>query len=430
VVAGSSVAYEVAGAGPDVVEICGGLLWEEHPLTRAWPERVREFARLTSYDTLGEGRSDPLAPGVVPTLDDKVAEALAVMDAAAVDAAVLIGWFASAPIALGVAAVAPGRVRGLVVVNGYARLVEDTDFPAGVPRAVREEFERTIAERHGTGFMVRRWLPEVAEHPEVQAFMERYEQAVSSRGQVAAIAMATSQFDARDRLAAVRAPITVIHARDDHVVPVALGRDLHERLPGSRYLEVATSNHLFALPPLLDVVIDETRAMSTGNRGLISSTTLTALVITDIVASTERLSALRDETWAALLAEYQQRAAETITRFSGRRVNTTGDGVLATYDSAISAIRCAAALSHMSTELGIVSRAGVHVGDVENLDDDITGLSVHITARLLDHAPRGGIVISEAAAQAAIGAGLSLREIARAELRGVRGKWRLYQLDT
>src|SRR5215831_17596770 len=180
----ASVAFKVRGLGPAVVEVPNGagLIWSDHPLTRAWPERVQEFARFISYDGLGAGHSDPLPPARVPTVQDKVDEAIAVMDTAEVDDAVLVAWFAAAPIALALAASYPQRVRGIVVVNGFARLVEGDDFPSGVPRSVRDDFERGVAERYGSGWMVERWVPELAHHPEVRAFMERYEQALSKRG--------------------------------------------------------------------------------------------------------------------------------------------------------------------------------------------------------------------------------------------------------
>jgi class 3 adenylate cyclase len=277
--------------------------------------------------------------------------------------------------------------------------------------------------------MVKRWIPEVADEPEMQAFMEHYEQVTSARGQIGALAQLVTQLDVRDRLSEVQAPVTVIHARDNQVVPVALGRDLHERLPGSRYVEVPTSHHLFVLDPLLSVVLNETRAMATGERVQSGTSSLTALMMTDIVASTERLSALRDQTWTAVLGEYHERAQATIARFQGRGVNRAGDGLLATFDSASAAVRCAGALARAAGEIGVTVRAGVHVGDVEHHDDDIAGIAVHITARLLDHAPNGGVIVSDTAAQATIGAGIPMSDLGDHALRGVAGRWRLHHLD-
>jgi class 3 adenylate cyclase len=427
----ASVAFEVRGSGPNVVEIPNGagLVWADHPLTRAWPERVEEFARFVSFDGIGTGRADSLPPGRVPTVEDKVAEAIAVMDAAAVDDAVLVAWFAAAPVALALAAAHPERVRGVVVVNGFARLVEDDDFSAGVPRKVRDEFERSVAEQYGTGWMVERWVPEVAHHPEVRAFMERYEQALAKRGQIAQLSMFVSSLDVRDQLPMVDAPVTIIHAQGNGVVPRSLGADLHERLAGSRYIEVATSNHLFTLPPILDAVIEQTRTMATGDPGSATRASLVALVMTDIVGSTERLAALRDAAWTALLDDYHRRSAETVGRFGGRRINTTGDGLLATFESVSAALRGATALARISRDLGIKTRASVHVGDVEVLGDDIAGLTVHITSRLLEHAPNGGVVVSETAAQAAIGTGLTMQPLDATELRDVPGKWHAYRLE-
>jgi class 3 adenylate cyclase/pimeloyl-ACP methyl ester carboxylesterase len=427
----ASLAFRVGGSGPNVLEVPNGagLIWSDHPLTRAWPERVEEFARFISYDGLGSGHSDPLPHGRVPTLEDKVNEAIAVMDAADVEVAVVVAWFAAVPMALALAADCPGRVRGLVIVNGFARLVEDTDFPVGVPRAVRDDFERTVAQQYGTGRMVERWLPELSHHPEVRAFMEQYEQALAKRGEIAQLSRLVTSLDVRDRLPRVEAPVTIVHASDDGVVPSALGADLHARLEGSVYVEVPTSHHLFTLPPLVDVVIEQTRIMVTGDPGNMRHASLVALLMTDIVGSTERLTALHDTAWTALLADYHQRTVETVERFGGRRINTTGDGCIATFQSAAAALRCATALARTSRDLGIDSRAGVHVGDVELLGDDIAGISVHILARLLDHASPGDIVLSDAAAHAAVGAAIPTIEISTRELRGIPGEWRLNKID-
>jgi class 3 adenylate cyclase/pimeloyl-ACP methyl ester carboxylesterase len=426
-----SVAFQVRGVGPNVVEVPNGagLIWSDHPLTRAWPERVEEFARFVSYDGLGSGHSDPLLHGRVPSVEEKVNEAIAVMDAADVEDAVVVAWFAAAPIALALADAFPRRVRGIVLVNGFARLVEDADFPEGVSRESREAFEHTVADEYGSGRMVERWLPEVSHHPEVRAFMERYEQALSKRGQIAQLSRFVTALDVRDRLNSIDVPVTIIHASDDGVVPCALGVDLHARLEGSVYVEVPTSHHLFTLPPLVDVVIEQTRIMVSGDPGDVKHSSLVALVMTDIVGSTERLAALRDVAWTALLADYHQRSAEAVERFGGRRINTTGDGCIATFTSAAAALRCGAALARTAGELGIASRAGVHVGDVEALDDDIAGISVHITARLLDHASPGDVIVTDIAARAAIGAGIPNVDIGIKELRGIPGQWRLNKID-
>jgi class 3 adenylate cyclase len=176
-------------------------------------------------------------------------------------------------------------------------------------------------------------------------------------------------------------------------------------------------------------VIEQTRTMATGDPGSVKRSSLMALVMTDIVGSTERLAALRDLAWTALLGEYHQRGAETVERFGGRRINTTGDGLLASFDSVTAALRCAAALARMARDLGIETRSGVHAGDIERLGDDIAGLSVHIAARLLDYASPGEVVVSDAAAHAAIGSAITMTEIGIKKLRNVPDEWRLWTIN-
>jgi class 3 adenylate cyclase len=427
----TSIAFETGGSGPDVVEVQAGaaLTWSTHPLTRAWPERVREFARFTCFDAQGCGRSDPLPAGHVPSIEQKVEEVLAVMDAAKVDRGVMVGFFAGAPVALALAALHPDRVRAVIAVNGYARLTADVDFSDGVPADSRESFERDIRSRFGTGWMVRRWIPELAELPEVQAFMEDYEQELSSRGQIVLGAKLASSLDVRDLLPAVTVPVTVVHADRNQVVPVALARDLHHRLAHSTLVEVSTSHHLFTVPPMLDATVDAVRAMVGDEAPRRDRTVIAALLFTDIVGSTQRLAALHDGTWAALLTTYNDRCESTVRRLGGTLVKTTGDGVLAVFRSAAAGIRAAAALTDVADRLGLVARAAVHVGDVEEVDGDVLGMAVHVTARLLDVASQGGIVVSGAAAHAAIGSGLRLVAAGETELRGVQGRWPVFRLD-
>jgi len=130
-----------------------------------------------------------------------------------------------------------------------------------------------------------------------------------------------------------------------------------------------------------------------------------------------------------LLSDYHDQTAESVQRFGGHRVNTTGDGLLATFSSATAALRCASAIVRVSRELGIESRSAVHVGDVEQFHEDIAGLSVHIAARLLDHASPGEAIATDAATQAAIGAGIPMRSLGPRALRNVPGEWQLWALD-
>src|SRR5262249_37847215 len=161
--------------------------------------------------SLGSGRSDSLPAGRAFTVDRKISEAIAVMDAAGAERAFVVAWFSAVPGALALAPPHPNRGRGLVAVHGLAPLAGDVGFPNGVPRSVRDGFERTVAEEYGRGRMVERWLPEVSHHPEVRAFMERYEQALSKRGDITHASEFVTSLDVRDRLHAIDVPVTIVH---------------------------------------------------------------------------------------------------------------------------------------------------------------------------------------------------------------------------
>jgi class 3 adenylate cyclase len=156
---------------------------------------------------------------------------------------------------------------------------------------------------------------------------------------------------------------------------------------------------------------------------------LASLLFSDIVDSTAMATSLGDARWHDLLSVHYQQAQEAIDRFGGRRITTTGDGMLASFDAAAAAVECALALRQMSGSQEIDVRIGVHVGEVELAGDDIRGITVHEAARVMAAAGAGEIFATEQVRLLCQGSGLVFEDAGEFELRGVPDPWRLYRVD-
>ena len=237
------------------------------------------------------------------------------------------------------------------------------------------------------------------------------------------------RIDVRPILPTITVPTLVIHARDD-IVPVQGGRYLADHIPGARYLEVDSADHLpwFSDPHRILTEIEE---FLTGSHAAPAQAhrALRTVLFTDIVASTQHAAAAGDERWRAVLHRFGEITAELTERFGGTVVKSTGDGHLTTFDGPTQAIRCAEALRADAETLGIQIRAGIHTGECELMDTDIGGIAVHIAARILGQAGAGDILVSRTVRDLVVGSGTGFEDRGSVELRGVPGTWQLLAVN-
>jgi len=233
----------------------------------------------------------------------------------------------------------------------------------------------------------------------------------------------------RPILPTITVPTLVIHAREDPI-PVQWGRYLAAHIPGARYLEVDSTDHV---PWLADPdrILTEIEEFLTGGHAAPSQShrALRTVLFTDMVASTQHAAATGDERWRAVLQRFGEITAELTKRFGGTVVKSTGDGYLATFDGPTQAIRCAEALHTDAETLGIEIRVGIHTGECELLDNDIAGIAVHIAARILGQAGTGDILVSRTVRDLVVGSGTGFEDRGSVELRGVPGTWQLLAVD-
>jgi class 3 adenylate cyclase/alpha-beta hydrolase superfamily lysophospholipase len=425
-----SIAYQVVGDGPvDVVWVPGfvshvEILWEL-PLWGRLLDRLSSFARVVIFDKREQGLSD--RTGAPPTLEDIAGDLGAVMDAAGSERATIVGLSEGGPAALLFAASHPQRVSGLALVGSYARLSRAGDNPAGVPaERLRGFAERVVAEWGGPTALSLWFGAEAAADPALAEWWARLLRAGTSPGGARALLRLYEELDARPALSSISAPTLVVHGRDDALVPPALGRAVADAIPGARYLELPG--------PHLPFAIDDGRAFAAAVEELVTGRlaepdperVLATVLVTDIVGSTGQATALGDRAWRELLQRHDDASRREFERFRGREVKQTGDGFLATFDGPARAVRCAAAIRDALAPLGLLLRTGVHTGECELRGTDVSGIAVHIAARVGAAAGPGEVLVSSTVHDLVIGSGLEFEERGERELAGVPGSWRLF----
>ena len=230
-------------------------------------------------------------------------------------------------------------------------------------------------------------------------------------------------------LPAIRVPTLVIHRRDAVGFRVEHGRYLAEHIPDARYVELPGTDNLIWAGDL-DAMVAEIQAFVTGVRPATEPRRVLATVLfTDIVGSTERAAELGDVRWQALLADHNRVVRRQLERFGGHEVKVVGDGFLATFDGPARAVRCAIAIRDGVRELGLEIRAGIHVGEIEVLPDDIAGLAVHLGARVSALAGAGEVLVSSTVKDLVVGSGLAFDDRGSHVLKGVPGEWRLFAVE-
>jgi pimeloyl-ACP methyl ester carboxylesterase/class 3 adenylate cyclase len=445
-----SLAYQVFGDGPVELVIVGPfvshveLAWTL-PQFKAFIEQLATFCRVALFDKAGVGLSDPVPK--VRTLDDRAAEVEAVMDAAGFRKAVVSGLSDGGPVAMMFAATRPARTRALILCGTYSFHPGGWDAIDRDPAELRARFLAELGEDYTPSIeQLARWL-EAARAvrsgwgsgvaasigaPSVRSIRQlgMLERMSASPGMARASFEAAFRTDVRPILPTLTAPTLVIHAREDHAVPVQGGRYLADHIPGARYLEVEGVDHApFLTEP--DKILTGIEEFLTGSHAAPSQShrALRSVLFTDIVASTQHAAASGDERWRAVLHRFGEITAELTQRFGGTVVKSTGDGHLATFDGPTQAIRCAEALRADAETLGIQIRAGIHTGECELMDADIGGIAVHIAARILGQAGAGEILVSRTVRDLVVGSGTGFEDRGSVELRGVPGTWQLLAVN-
>jgi class 3 adenylate cyclase len=430
-----SLAYDVIGEGDhDLLVTLGWVpsfqsVHEDRAHAR-WIERLARLGRVILWDKRGTGLSDRVSIERLPTLEERMDDMRAVMEAAGSERAVLVGLSEGGALSALFAATHPRLASALVVVGGFPRLLEDDDYPHGAPREAALTFEARVRATWGDcGWLLKLWAPTLAGDPVAEAAWNRALVGGATPATAAAWLAVLRETDVRDALPAIRVPALVVHRRDDRIVPVEHGRWFAGHIPGARFAELPGVDHLWWVDG--DDILDEVESFLTGAPARRDPDRVLATVLfTDIVDSTRRAAELGDRRWRMVVEEHDRLVRHQLARFRGREVKTLGDGFLATFDGPGRAIRCASAIQAGVAELGIVLRAGLHTGECEVVGDDIGGIAVNIGARVGAKAGPGEVLVSQTVKDLVAGSGIGFEERGEHELKGVPGAWRLYAVGS
>lgn len=435
---GVSIAYQVVGDGPFDLLFAPGfvshldLQWTDPGFSR-FLTRLASFSRLIMFDKPGTGLSDPIPH--IAALEERVADMVAVLDAAGSERASVLGFSEGGPASILLTATHPERVRSLALFGTFAvhMMAMTPEELAELDPARRDAFERVLREMDdllshwGEGLSGRLFAPSLTNDMQ-RRFLAMFERAAASPSMAKALVGVLAQIDVRGILSSVQCPTLVLHLRDDRVLPAWTGERLAEGIPGARFVVLEGSDHAFWFGDF-DPVLDEIERFLSGTvRALEPDRVLATVLFTDIVGSTERAAAMGDTAWRQLLERHNELITATVVTHGGRVVEHVGDGALSTFGGPAKAVRCAHELCTTVRELGIELRAGVHTGECEAMGDGLGGLAVHIGARVGALAEPGEVLVSSTVKELVVGSGMRFSDRGERELKGVPGEWRVYAL--
>jgi class 3 adenylate cyclase/pimeloyl-ACP methyl ester carboxylesterase len=422
------IAYQVIGDGAEH-DLVLAFDWASHlealselPLIVEFIRGLGRFARVVWFDMRGIGMSGHVTGGAIPVeswMDDLVA----VMDAVGSPRATLVAQGHAAQMAVVAAATRPERVASLVLVNGFARFARADDYPAGLPPSAFQPFLEDIEQRWGGGSLVDLLSPSLADRPGIHEWFGRVERYGATPREARDRMEAIFDLDVRDALPLVRAPTLVVHSQDDGYVRLGHGEYLAGQIEGARLLVLSGANH-WPMPENVSVI----QEFVTGTRAVVDDgdRVLATVLVVDMVGSTEHASALGDHRWSALRDRFEDVVRSSLASHDGAFVDAAGDGVLATFDGPARAIRCASQVRDAVRLQGLEVRSGLHAGEIVRRQNGISGIAVHIGARVGALAAPGEVLVTRTVRDLVAGSGIAFEERGEHELKGVPDTWTLY----
>ena len=428
------IAYRVVGDGPiDLVVVPGWVThleahWE-HPLVWRFAERLAGFSRLILFDKRGTGLSDPVSEDNLPTLEMRMEDLHAVLNAVGSTKTALFGISEGGPMCALFAATYPERTSALVMSSCYAKWIRDTDYPWAPTRQEHEAAFIAYENNWGTPIGFKTVAPSVANDESCRNWWARNLRLGASPGAGIALYRMNIEIDISSVLPSIRVPTLILHREGDRLINVGNSRYMASRIPDAKYVELSGVDHLPWFGDS-DAVLDQIEEFLTGMRPVEGKDrVLCTVLFIDIVESTERALSMGDSRWRDLLRTFYQDVKQELDRFRGRLIDTAGDGVFASFDGPARAVRCASALHDRLTRLGVKIRSGLHTGECEVAGDKLAGVAVHIGARVASAAEADEILVSSTVKDLVAGSGLSFTSRGRHVLKGLTDEFELYAVN-
>jgi len=429
-----NIAYQVHGDGPlDLVFVMGWVshieyFWREPSFAR-FLRRLAKFSRLILFDKRGTGLSDRVPLSELPTLEQRMDDVRAVLDAVGSERAALCGVSEGGPMSALFAATYPEKTAALVMIGTYAKRVWSPDYPWAPTAERREEFFEELRRQWGGPVGLEERAPGVADDPHFREWWATYLRMGASPVAAVALTKMNAEIDVRHVLPTVRVPTLVLHRTGDGCLKVEEGRYVASLIPGAKYVEQPGRDHL----PFVgdqDALLDEIEEFLTGVRHAPEPDRVLATVLfVRIVDSPARATAVGVARWRDLIGRFQAHVRKEIDWFRGRESDMAGTGPLATFDGPARAVRCACAISEYAARLGIQVHAGLHTGECDILENDqVGGLAVTIGAAVRDLAGPGEVLVSSTVKDLVAGSGIEFEDRGGHALAGIPGEWRLFKV--
>jgi len=431
---GLSIAYQVMGNGPIDIILVPGIFshvenCHEFPQYTEFLRQLTSFARVIAFDKRGQGLSDRFDG--VATFEQRTDDLLAVMKACQSEKAVVFGLSEGAAMALLFAATHPAKVSHVITFGGYAKSCSAPDYPHMLSREERRAKIGGWIKHWGAGDTIHIFVPSLANSDAAKRLFGKLQRASCSPSAMQKYFEMNLSIDVRDMLPLVSAPSLILHHEDDQQVPIGCSEDLSSRLPNSQFVNCGQGGHYF-WGANNDRVVSEIRTFVTGAPAGSQSLdrVLATVLFTDIVNSSQQLSAMGDAAWQCILDRHDADAIDLVELFRGRFIKSTGDGILATFDGPGRAVECACSLVRRMSDAGLKIRAGLHTGEIELRSGDVSGNAVHTAARIEGNCLPGEVFVSRTVVDLMAGNNVvRFQERGDHELKGLPGKWPLYSAE-
>lgn len=418
-----NIAYQVIGSGEiDIVFVMGWVshleyFWEE-PHFASFLNRLASFSRLILFDKRGTGLSDRVPLSELPTLEQRMEDVHAVMDAVGSERAVLIGVSEGGPMCSLFAATYPERTSALVMIGIYAKRIRDEDYPWGVSAEDREKFFELMRRDWGKPVGIEERAPSLANDDAFRKWWATYLRMGASPGAAVALTKMNAEIDVRDVLPLIRVPTLVIHRKGDLCLKIEEGRFVASKIPGSKFIELEGVDHL----PFVgnqDEILDPIEDF------------LTTAVLAephDRVLATVLCVRLLKSSDKKALDQAKTHTRRQLELFNGKEVSVTDQVLLATFDGPARAIRCAATIAASTDRRAITIKAGLHTGECDYSGQTYSGYAVELAQKIAEAAPPGAMLVSRTVKDLVAGSGLLFDEAGVRSFKGVEGEWRLFHV--
>jgi DNA-binding winged helix-turn-helix (wHTH) protein/pimeloyl-ACP methyl ester carboxylesterase/class 3 adenylate cyclase len=430
-----NIAYQTLGSAPlDLVFVMGWVshleyFWREPSVAR-FLRRLAAFSRLVLFDKRGTGLSDRVPLDQLPTLEQRMDDVRAVLEAVGSERAAIIGISEGGPLSALFAATYPERTSALVMIGTYAKRVRADDYPWAPTWDERGEFLREMREQWGGPVGLEERAPSKAHDPAFREWWAEYLRMGASPGAAVALTKMNAEIDVRHVLPTVRVPTLVIHNRGDLCLKVEEGRYVAEHIPGARFVELPGRDHLPFFEDQ-DAVISEIEEFLTGARHAREpDRVLATLLFVNIVGRDGHAARTGDALWRDLVSRFRAHVSKEVKWFRGREIDVEGVGPLAAFDGPARAIRCACAVSEYAARLDIEVRAGLHTGECDLLEGGrVGGLAVEIGRAVRGRAGAGEVLVSHTVKDLVAGSGIAFEERGAHAFPGLPGEWRLFRVE-